>query len=122
MKTIAVPLLVHLQQNKTMTKFETLIQSNQFVLVDFFATWCGPCQMQAPVLEEVKAILKDEIMILKIDVDKNQALTAQYSTQYNMRGVPTLMLFRQGKLLWKQSGFTDKQTLLSHFEYYKKQY
>ncbi|WP_413513394.1 thioredoxin [Myroides odoratus] len=105
-----------------MTKFETLIQSNQFVLVDFFATWCGPCQMQAPVLEEVKAILKDEITILKIDVDKNQALTAQYSTQYNMRGVPTLMLFRQGKLLWKQSGFTDKQTLLSHFEYYKKQY
>lgn len=105
-----------------MTKFEALIQSDQFVLVDFFATWCGPCQMQAPVLEEVKAVLKEEITIIKIDVDKNQVITAQYSTQYNMRGVPTLMLFRAGKLLWKQSGYTDKQTLLSHFNHYKNQY
>ncbi|MBB1138812.1 thioredoxin [Myroides sp. WP-1] len=105
-----------------MTKFEALIQSDQFVLVDFFATWCGPCQMQAPVLEEVKATLKDEITIIKIDVDKNQALTAQYSTQYNMRGVPTLMLFRQGKLLWKQSGYTDKQTLLYQFDQFKNKY
>ncbi|MBB1150633.1 MULTISPECIES: thioredoxin [unclassified Myroides] len=105
-----------------MTKFEALIQSDQFVLVDFFATWCGPCQMQAPVLEEVKALLKDEITIIKIDVDKNQALTAQYSTQYNMRGVPTLMLFRAGKLLWKQSGYTDKQTLLHQFNQFKNKY
>jgi len=105
-----------------MTKFEALIQSDQFVLVDFFATWCGPCQMQAPVLEEVKAILKDDITIIKIDVDKNQALTAQYSTQYNMRGVPTLMLFRHGKLLWKQSGYTDKQTLLYQFDQFKNKY
>ncbi|MGG5577529.1 thioredoxin [Myroides sp. C15-4] len=105
-----------------MATFEALIQSDQFVLVDFFATWCGPCQMQAPVLEEVKAVLKDEITIIKIDVDKNQAVTAQYSTQYNMRGVPTLMLFRAGKLLWKQSGYTDKQTLLHHFNHYKNQY
>jgi len=105
-----------------MTKFETLIQSDQFVLVDFFATWCGPCKMQAPVLEEVKAQLQDEITIIKIDVDKNQALTAQYSTQYNMRGVPTLLLFRAGKLLWKQSGYTDKQTLLYYFNEYKNKY
>ncbi|WHT37776.1 MULTISPECIES: thioredoxin [Myroides] len=105
-----------------MTKFETLIQSDQFVLVDFFATWCGPCKMQAPVLEEVKAQLQDEITIIKIDVDKNQALTAQYSTQYNMRGVPTLLLFRAGKLLWKQSGYTDKQTLLHYFNEYKNKY
>jgi len=105
-----------------MATFEALIQSDQFVLVDFFATWCGPCQMQAPVLEEVKAVLKDKITIIKIDVDKNQAVTAQYSTQYNMRGVPTLMLFRAGKLLWKQSGYTDKQTLLHHFNHYKNQY
>ncbi|EHQ42280.1 MULTISPECIES: thioredoxin [Myroides] len=105
-----------------MTKFETLIQSDQFVLVDFFATWCGPCKMQDPVLEDVKAQLQDEITIIKIDVDKNQALTAQYSTQYNMRGVPTLLLFRAGKLLWKQSGYTDKQTLLHYFNEYKNKY
>lgn len=105
-----------------MTKFETLIKSDQFVLVDFFATWCGPCKMQDPVLEDVKAQLQDEITIIKIDVDKNQALTAQYSTQYNMRGVPTLLLFRAGKLLWKQSGYTDKQTLLHYFNEYKNKY
>lgn len=105
-----------------MTKFETLIQSDQFVLVDFFATWCSPCKMQDPVLEDVKAQLQDEITIIKIDVDKNQALTAQYSTQYNMRGVPTLLLFRAGKLLWKQSGYTDKQTLLHYFNEYKNKY
>lgn len=105
-----------------MNKFEELIQSDQLVLVDFFATWCGPCQMLAPVLKEVKAALQDQITIIKIDVDKNTALTTQYSTLYQMRGVPTLMLFRKGKLLWKQSGYLDKQTLLNNIELYKNNY
>lgn len=105
-----------------MSKFQELIESDQLVLVDFFATWCGPCQMQAPVLEELKAILQDNIIIVKIDVDKNQAITAQYSTQYGMRGVPTLLLFRKGKLLWKQSGFTNKQRLLNTINHYRNNY
>lgn len=105
-----------------MRNFTDLIESDQLVLVDFFATWCGPCKMLAPVLEAVKTSLGDEITIIKIDVDKNQALTAQYSTQYQMRGVPTLMLFRKGKLLWKQSGYLDQATLLSYIEQYKDNY
>ncbi|MDM1378075.1 thioredoxin [Myroides marinus] len=105
-----------------MSNFQELIDRDQLTLVDFFATWCGPCQMLAPVLEEVKKELKDDISIIKIDVDKNTVLTTQYSTQYQMRGVPTLMLFRKGKLLWKQSGYMDKQTLLNHIEQYKNNY
>ncbi|WP_010251108.1 thioredoxin [Myroides injenensis] len=105
-----------------MNNFEQLIQSDQLVLVDFFATWCGPCQMLTPVLKEVKAVLQDQITIIKIDVDKNTALTTQYSTLYQMRGVPTLMLFRKGKLLWKQSGYLDKQTLLNNIDLYKNNY
>lgn len=105
-----------------MGNFQELIDRDQLTLVDFFATWCGPCQMLAPVLEEVKKELQDNISIIKIDVDKNTALTTQYSTQYQMRGVPTLMLFRKGKLLWRQSGYIDKQTLLKHIEQYKNNY
>lgn len=105
-----------------MGNFQELIERDQLTLVDFFATWCGPCQMLAPVLEEVKKELQDQISIIKIDVDKNTALTTQYSTQYQMRGVPTLMLFRKGKLLWRQSGYMDKQTLLKHIEQYKNNY
>ena len=105
-----------------MSNFQELIDRDQLTLVDFFATWCGPCQMLAPVLEEVKKELQDDISIIKIDVDKNTALTTQYSTQYQMRGVPTLMLFRKGKLLWKQSGYMDKQTLLGHIDRYKHNY
>ncbi|MGL4581870.1 MAG: thioredoxin [Flavobacterium sp.] len=105
-----------------MGNFQELIDRDQLTLVDFFATWCGPCQMLAPVLEEVKKELQDNISIIKIDVDKNTALTTQYSTQYQMRGVPTLMLFRKGKLLWRQSGYMDKQTLLKHIEQYKNNY
>ncbi|WP_121964380.1 thioredoxin [Myroides sp. N17-2] len=105
-----------------MGNFQELIDRDQLTLVDFFATWCGPCQMLAPVLEEVKKELQDQISIIKIDVDKNTALTTQYSTQYQMRGVPTLMLFRKGKLLWRQSGYMDKQTLLKHIEQNKNNY
>ncbi|MCO7722144.1 thioredoxin [Myroides odoratimimus] len=121
-KEVAVQQHVQQLNNNTMSNFQELIDRNQLTLVDFFATWCGPCQMLAPVLEEVKKELQDDISIIKIDVDKNTALTTQYSTQYQMRGVPTLMLFRKGKLLWKQSGYMDKQTLLGHIDQYKHNY
>ena len=91
-----------------MSTFNDIIQSEKPVLVDFFATWCGPCQTLAPILKEVKDNLGDQISIIKIDVDKNQ----QVATQYQVRGVPTMILFQNGKQLWRQSGVVDKNTLI----------
>jgi thioredoxin 1 len=91
-----------------MKTFKDLIDSEKPVLVDFFATWCGPCQSLAPILKEVKDSLGERISIIKIDVDKNQALAADYQ----VRGVPTMMLFQNGKQLWRQSGVLSKQQIL----------
>ena len=83
-----------------MENFNEIINSEQLTLVDFFATWCGPCKTMHPVLKQLKEQMGDRLRILKIDVDKNEALSATYRVQ----AVPTLMLFRQGQLLWRQSG------------------
>lgn len=80
--------------------FDDLIHSEKPVLVDFYATWCGPCQMLGPILKEVKDKLGDRVSIIKIDVDKNQAV----AIHYRVKGVPTMMLFQNGKQLWRQSG------------------
>ncbi len=93
---------------KNMSSFNEIIQSEKPVLVDFFATWCGPCQMLAPILTEVKTNLGERISIIKIDVDKNQAVAAQYQ----VRGVPTMILFQNGKQLWRQSGVLSKEDLI----------
>jgi len=90
--------------------FENIIQSEKPVLIDFFATWCGPCKMLAPVLKEVKDSLGERITILKIDVDKNQAL----SSKYQVRGVPTMILFQNGKQLWRQSGVLTKEEIIKN--------
>ncbi|KGO95006.1 thioredoxin [Flavobacterium subsaxonicum] len=94
-----------------MEKFSQLISSNEPVLIDFFATWCGPCQTMAPILKDVKDELGESIKIIKVDVDKNQALMA--SPQFQVRGVPTLMLFQNGKMLWKQAGLMTKNEIVS---------
>jgi thioredoxin 1 len=91
-----------------MKTFKDIIESEKPVLVDFFATWCGPCQSLAPILKEVKDSLGERISIIKIDVDKNQSLAADYQ----VRGVPTMMLFQNGKQLWRQSGVLSKQQIL----------
>ena len=88
--------------------FQNIINSNKPVLVDFFATWCGPCQMLAPVLKQVKDELGDAAAIIKIDVDKNQEL----ASQYQVRGVPTMLLFREGKQVWRQSGVLSKDDII----------
>lgn len=90
--------------------FENIIQSEKPVLIDFFATWCGPCKMLAPVLKEVKDSLGERITILKIDVDKNQAL----ASKYQVRGVPTMILFQNGKQLWRQSGVLTKDEIMKN--------
>ena len=83
-----------------MEKFNEMINGEQLTLVDFFATWCGPCKMMHPILEQLKEKMGDDIRILKVDVDKNEAL----SMQYRIQSVPTLMLFKKGEMLWRQSG------------------
>ena len=83
-----------------MEKFNDIINSENLTLVDFFATWCGPCKQMHPVLEQLKQELGDSIRIVKLDVYKNDALAAAYRIQ----SVPTLMLFRSGQVVWRQSG------------------
>ena len=83
-----------------MEKFNDIINSENLTLIDFFATWCGPCKQMHPVLEQLKQELGDSIRIVKLDVDKNDALAAAYRIQ----SVPTLMLFRSGQVVWRQSG------------------
>jgi thioredoxin 1 len=89
--------------------FNELIQSDKPVLVDFSAEWCGPCKMMAPILKEVKLEIGDAASIIKVDVD----VSPQAAKAYNVQGVPTLILFKQGKVLWRQSGVVPKNNLVS---------
>lgn len=91
-----------------MEKFNEMINGEQLTLVDFFATWCGPCKMMHPILEQLKEKMGDDIRILKVDVDKNAAL----SMQYRIQSVPTLMLFKKGEMLWRQSGAMSLNDLM----------
>ena len=88
-------------------KFNDIINSNDLVLVDFYADWCGPCKMMSPILREVKTNLKEAVKIIKVNVDQHQDLASHFM----VRGVPTLMLFKKGKMLWRQSGVLSSKDL-----------
>lgn len=98
-----------------MDQFKELITNEKLVLVDFFATWCGPCKMMAPVLEDLKQRVGDKARIVKVDVDKNQSLAMEYGIQ----AVPTLILFSGGVEVWRQSGAMPvsalEDVMKSHF-------
>ena len=117
-----------------METFKDVISSDQLVLVDFFATWCQPCKMMHPILEQVKEVLGDRIRIIKVDVDKYgvtasqpmeqreqkpnlfglcRVATEEDDSQYGIQSVPTLMLFRRSEVLWRTSGVVQKSELLA---------
>ena len=94
--------------------FNDIINGEQPVLVDFSAEWCGPCKMMAPILKDLKQAVGEKATILKVDVDKNAATANQFS----ISGVPTLILFRKGQILWRQSGVVPANQLKQIIEKY----
>ena len=91
-----------------MSKYETLIDSDKLVLVDFFAEWCGPCKTMKPILEDVKKKIGSCAEVIVVDVDKEEKLSAKYKIQ----SVPTLILFHKGEVLWRKSGVTTSEMLV----------
>ena len=95
-----------------MSSFSEILAQDKPILIDFFATWCGPCKAMAPILEEVKDEIKDNAIIIKVDVDKNQGI----ASKLNVRGVPTLVIYKNRKIVWRQSGVLPKQEIISKLQ------
>jgi thioredoxin 1 len=87
--------------------FNDIIKSKTPVLVDFYADWCGPCKALAPELQKLADKMDESLRIIKINVDKNPAA----AQAYQVRGVPTLLLFQNGQLLWRTSGYMTERQL-----------
>jgi thioredoxin 1 len=88
-------------------KFDSIINDSRPVIVDFHALWCSPCKMQSPILKEVASELGDRVRVIKIDVDQNTGI----ASRFNVQSVPTLIVFKNGKLVWRQSGVATKDQL-----------
>ena len=90
--------------------FQEIINDNKPVLVDFYADWCQPCKMVAPILKQVKDQLGDQVKIIKINVDTNQSVSAKY----NIRSIPTLLLFKSGKIVWNKVGVASASEIIKN--------
>nr|WP_321357261.1 thioredoxin [uncultured Draconibacterium sp.] len=95
-------------------KFKNIINCKRPVLVDFYADWCGPCKQMPAILKQVKAELKENIKIIKVDVDRNPNI----ASKYQIRSIPTLMLFKDGELKWSGMGVRPAREVKSIVEQY----
>lgn len=96
------------------TNFHDLIDDGLPVLIDFYADWCGPCKALAPVIQQVKDEIGDQARVIKINIDKNEAL----AQELNVRSIPTLMIYDKGELKWRHTGGESKQSLISRLKEY----
>ena len=87
--------------------YKEIINQDKPTLVDFYATWCGPCKMMVPVLKDLARDVKGKANILKVDIDKNQRL----AQKLGIRSVPTLMVYKNGRVVWQQSGMQTARQL-----------
>lgn len=95
-----------------MESFNDIINGDKPVLVDFYATWCGPCKVMSPTVEAIGKELIGQARVLKIDVDKNQAV----ANLYRIQSVPTLIIFKKGEIVWRTSGVMDKVALMEQMK------
>lgn len=101
--------MFYIQEQKFMETFRDIISGDKPVLVDFYATWCGPCKVMSPIIESLGKELNGKMRTIKIDIDKNQPVAAHYRVQ----SVPTFVIFKRGEIVWRTSGAMDKNALLS---------
>ena len=95
-----------------METFKDIIHGDKPVLVDFFATWCGPCKVMSPTVEALGKELVGQARILKIDVDKNEAV----ANLYRIQSVPTLIIFKKGEIVWRTYKIKEKGVLLEQIK------
>jgi len=91
-----------------MSDFSELINSDKPTLVDFYTNWCVPCKMMTPIIDQTKVELGDKANVLKVDVDNNQ----EVARKYQIRSIPTLLIFKEGEVVWRQSGVLQKEMIV----------
>ena len=91
---------------------ELVLKSDQPVMVDFWAAWCGPCRMVAPIMEQLTSEFEGKAKITKVDVDSNQ----EFAAKYGVRNIPTVLLFKDGEVVEKQVGVAPKATYAQKIE------
>ncbi len=95
-----------------MSKYNNLIKGEKPTLIDFYADWCAPCKTMSPILSKVKSKMGNRATIIKINVDKNKAI----SNKHNIRSIPTLILFKNGRQVWRKSGVVQAKEIVAALE------